>query len=186
MPKATRNSSKLHATAAALPPLGASLLVKSNTTATAATKRVLAPVTDASGTTAAGVDGLKGERLSKKEKQHQRRSEWLTKLGSQKRRPNLANKPLLSLASDLKSELAIAKAQLPESKDDSTSFSSPSSTAGAAKPKPQQQPIKTRKAKHNQVKREAVRFQAVIGHAAFQADPFGTVKLHLENTLGSQ
>ncbi|KAJ3363108.1 hypothetical protein GGF31_001247 [Allomyces arbusculus] len=122
----------------------------------------------------------------KKEKLVQKREQWMDKLRTTKKSrnaPKLAGKPLLSLATDLIHELKLAKtadeivakmmADAPEPEP-----------AGPAAPAKQL----SRKARQKNVQAEAQRFQAVINHAAFRADPFATIQLHLQNTLqpGSQ
>ncbi|KAJ3354382.1 hypothetical protein GGF32_002590 [Allomyces javanicus] len=122
----------------------------------------------------------------KKEKLVQKREQWMDKLRTTKKSrnaPKLAGKPLLSLATDLIHELKLAKTA-----DEIVA----KMMAEAPEPEPAGQAVPakqlSRKARQKNVQAEAQRFQAVINHAAFQADPFATIQLHLQNTLqpGSQ
>ncbi|KNE66771.1 hypothetical protein AMAG_11265 [Allomyces macrogynus ATCC 38327] len=153
----------------------------------AMSSRQPAPSTARASRAAASTGNSIGKKTApKKEKLVQKREQWMDKLRTTKKArntPKLAGKPLLSLATDLIHELKLAKtadeivakmmADAPESEP-----------AGQAVPAKQL----SRKARQKNVQAEAQRFQAVINHAAFQADPFATIQLHLQNTLqpGSQ
>ncbi|ORZ33873.1 ribosome biogenesis protein SLX9-domain-containing protein [Catenaria anguillulae PL171] len=144
--------------------------------------------------TASSALAASSDKASKKERKLARRQDWLNKLSTASSRASssahdarVRGKPLLSLTTDWKSELK----QLGSAASGATAQPTGASANGADVEQPpqklKQQPvIKSRKAKQNQLKSEAARFQAVLNHAAFKADPFATIQTHLKNTLGSQ
>ncbi|KAI9189825.1 hypothetical protein H9P43_001258 [Blastocladiella emersonii ATCC 22665] len=131
----------------------------------------------------------KPERLSKKGRMQERRQRFLEKLSThkyQQARDAIKDKPLLSLGMDMRDELSKSKlAAAREMAEAAAALAAPEVPAKAA-PKPGAPvQVKSRRARHNKMKDEAVRFKAVLNHDAYQNDPFGTIQLHLQNTLGA-